>query len=147
MIFQVQSGADLAMASLDIIDKLEGENKADYTQTLAHIHSLLPAEGPERRLFIAKSLHCTKTTVYPSGPPELHRVLAHQLWNGTTLSSSLSSRVYIPPPAPPISLLLLLSEQQCFPTDDCVIVAERHCDIVINPLLISPRNDFFAGED
>ena len=79
---QTESGADLAMTMLDVLNKIDQDRRCEYIDNLSCIHKLIPASAVERRQFVSKCIKCIKTSTYTAGPPKFHQALAITLWQG-----------------------------------------------------------------
>ncbi|XP_067936092.1 Golgi to ER traffic protein 4 homolog [Watersipora subatra] len=85
---QIESGADLAMTLLDVLNKLDSDSKLQYISKLSSIHALIPPDAVERRQFVSKSIKCTKTATCTAGSPEFHKALAITLWQEKSLHAA-----------------------------------------------------------
>ena len=70
------------MTLLDVMSKLDQEQRLQYVDKLSTIHALMPPDTQERHHFVSKSIKCTKSDKNTAGAPGFHKALAQTLWKG-----------------------------------------------------------------
>lgn len=70
------------MTLLDVLLKIDSEQRLQFVDKLSSIHALMPPDSLERHHFVSKSIKCTKSENNTAGAPDFHKALAQTLWKG-----------------------------------------------------------------
>lgn len=80
---QHESGADLGILFVDVLNKSEQEGTNDYFKKITNMFSIMKAGSPERDTFLHNALRwSTKNNNCKWGHPDLHQMIAQVFWQG-----------------------------------------------------------------